>query len=83
MTRVLTKLFAVWITLVFSCSHVFAAANGSVSGTVRDPSAAVIAGAKVTLSNTALRAEYTALTNGQGFYSFPALPVGESCVFSP
>jgi hypothetical protein len=54
----------------------FATANGSLSGTVKDPSGAVIPGAKITLINAAIRSEYTALSNEEGFYSFPALPVG-------
>jgi hypothetical protein len=62
--------------LAVSSITLFAAANGSVSGTVKDPSGAVIVGAKVTLVNAALKSEYTALTNEQGVYSFPALPVG-------
>ncbi|HXZ41547.1 MAG TPA: carboxypeptidase-like regulatory domain-containing protein [Terriglobales bacterium] len=62
--------------LISASTALFAAANGSLSGTLKDPTGAVIAGAKVTLVNTALKSEYTAVTNGQGFYSFPALPVG-------
>jgi hypothetical protein len=54
----------------------WAAANGSVSGTLMDPSGAVVQGATITLLNTALRSEYRATSNGQGFYSFPTLPVG-------
>jgi hypothetical protein len=41
-----------------------------------DPSGAVVQGAKITLVNTALKSAYEALSNGQGFYSFPNLPVG-------
>jgi hypothetical protein len=41
-----------------------------------DPSGAVVRGATITLVNSALRSEYKAISNGQGFYSFPALPVG-------
>jgi Carboxypeptidase regulatory-like domain len=36
----------------------------------------MVAGATVTLVNTVLRSEFKALSNEQGFYSFPALPVG-------
>ena len=76
-SRFIHFVFAVAVVLLAaSPGNLFAAANGSLSGTLKDPSGAVIAGAKVTLVNTALKSEYTALTNGQGFYSFPALPVG-------
>jgi hypothetical protein len=64
------------LLLVSASAALFAAANGSLSGTLKDPSGAVIPGAKVMLVNTALKSEYAAVTNGQGFYSFPALPVG-------
>jgi hypothetical protein len=64
------------VMLVFSPAALLAAANGSISGTLKDPSEAVVAGATITLVNTALKSEYQAISNGQGFYSFPALPVG-------
>jgi hypothetical protein len=71
-------IFGLVLACLMACFPIatFAAANGSLSGTVKDPSGAVIPGAKIALVNTALRSEYTALTNAQGFYSFPALPVG-------
>src|SRR5580698_3038094 len=53
-----------------------AAANGSLSGTLKDPTGAVVQGATLTLVNTSLKSEYKAVSNGQGFYSFPTLPVG-------
>jgi len=54
----------------------WAAAGGSISGTVRDPSGAVIPGAALTLTNTALKSQYRATADAKGFYSFPALSVG-------
>jgi hypothetical protein len=53
-----------------------AAANGSLSGTVSDPSGGVIQGATITLVNIGLRSTYTTVSNIQGYYSFPNLPVG-------
>ena len=52
------------------------AQSGAIQGVVKDPSDAVIAGAKVTLTNldTGLRRELA--TNDQGFYAAPSLPVG-------
>ncbi len=43
---------------------------------VKDASGAAIPGAKLTLINTTLRTEFKAASDAQGFYSFPALPVG-------
>jgi hypothetical protein len=64
------------VVLVGSSVALWAAANGSLSGTLLDPSGAVVPGAKITLVNTALKSEYKAVSNGRGFYSFPTLPVG-------
>jgi hypothetical protein len=62
--------------MFYSPVALWAAANGSISGTLKDPSGAVVSDATITLVNTALKSEYKAISNGQGFYSFPALPVG-------
>ncbi len=53
-----------------------AQAGGSVSGTVKDPSGAVIPGATVTLMNAALGNQLLAVTDGQGGDAFPNVPVG-------
>lgn len=54
----------------------WAAAGGSISGTVADASGAVIPGAGLTLVNQAQRTTYRIVTNTQGVYSFLDLPVG-------
>jgi hypothetical protein len=54
----------------------WATANGSLSGTLKDQSDAVVPGATVTLVNTALGSQFRAVSDGRGFYSFPTLPVG-------
>jgi Carboxypeptidase regulatory-like domain len=56
-------------------SLAWAFAGGSISGTLKDPTGAVIPGVKLTLINTALKSQFNATTDAQGFYSFPALPV--------
>ena len=53
-----------------------AATGGSISGTIADPSGAVIPGAALNLVNTALQMIYQAASDRQGFYSFPNVPVG-------
>jgi carboxypeptidase family protein len=53
-----------------------AAGNGSLSGTVADPSGGVVPGATVTLMNTALGTMFTAITDSKGLYAFPSLTVG-------
>jgi hypothetical protein len=52
------------------------AAGGSISGVLKDPSGALIPAARLTLTNTTLKAAFKAASDAQGFYSFPALPVG-------
>jgi carboxypeptidase family protein/TonB-dependent receptor-like protein len=53
-----------------------AAAGGSISGTVKDPSGAVIPRATVTATDTETGVQHTAVSNDTGSYSFPILPVG-------
>src|ERR1035438_2922062 len=60
---------------LLSAVLLWAASGGSLSGTLKDASGAVVPGAKLTLVNTALKTEYTTTSDGQGFYSFPNLPV--------
>ncbi|HXW93858.1 MAG TPA: carboxypeptidase-like regulatory domain-containing protein [Terriglobales bacterium] len=62
--------------MLWSTVCLWAAANGSLSGTLKDQTGAVVSGATITLVNTALKSEYQVVSNAQGFYSFPALPVG-------
>jgi hypothetical protein len=55
----------------------YAATGGSLSGAVSDPTGAVIVGAKVEVVNTARRTVWHAVSDKQGLYSFPNLPVGQ------
>jgi hypothetical protein len=52
------------------------AVNGTISGTVTDPSGAAIANATVQVTNTATQVVRTVTTNAQGRYSLPELIVG-------
>jgi hypothetical protein len=58
--------------------RLWTSADGSLSATLKDQNGAVVAGATITLVNTALKSEYKykAVSYGLGFYSFPTLPVG-------
>jgi hypothetical protein len=62
--------------MVFAAAWLRAATGGSISGTVADPSGAVIPGATLRLVNTAQQTVYRAVSDSQGSYSFPNLPVG-------
>jgi hypothetical protein len=50
--------------------------RGTIFGTVTDATGKVIAGASVTLVSVSTRLNYTATANDEGYYVFPALPVG-------
>ncbi len=50
--------------------------NGGLVGTIRDTTGAPIAGAQVTLTNTATGIASTAVTNSTGDYQFPDVRVG-------
>ena len=57
----------------------FAAAQinqGTLEGTVLDPSGAVVAGATLTATNTANGATFNSESNSEGLYRFALLPVG-------
>ncbi len=53
-----------------------AGVGGSISGTVTDPSGAVISKATVTLTNTDTGIKRTVATDDKGFYSFLSMPIG-------
>jgi carboxypeptidase family protein len=52
------------------------AVNGSIVGTVTDSSGAVVAGAKVTITEQSQNVSSSTTTNDSGFYSFPDVPPG-------
>lgn len=62
--------------LVVASLPVWTGNTGSLSGTVRDPTGAVIHGATLTATNTAQGTQTKAGTDVKGFYSFPSLAVG-------
>jgi hypothetical protein len=72
------RLLGIWgiVILLGLPLSLWAAANGSLAGTLTDASGAVVQGAKIILINAALRSEYNAISDERGFYSFPTLPVG-------
>ncbi len=65
----------VTLTLLSGVSAM-AQAVGSISGTAKDPDGSVIPDIAIIAKNTATGEQQNAVTNGQGFYAFPSLPVG-------
>ncbi len=72
------KYFSVLIfaLALFTCGRLLAGVTASISGTVTDPSGAVVAGASVTATNVETGVATSLTTNAQGFYSFQSLPLG-------
>jgi Carboxypeptidase regulatory-like domain len=61
--------------LFFLSLSLYAATGGGISGTVLDPSGAAVTGATLQLVNSAQQTTYDAISDKQGLYSFPNLPV--------
>ena len=62
--------------LLTSCAILVSAVTGSLSGTLKDPSGAMIPGATVTVTNTAQGLQNKTKSDAKGAYAFPSLPVG-------
>src|SRR5437868_5116367 len=67
-----------WVIVlcVLTSTFAMAAAGGSVSGTIKDLTGGVLPGAMLKLTNTALGTQFKTVTDKEGLYTFPAVPVG-------
>src|SRR5579885_878951 len=70
---------AVWVLFLVAMRGLAPAqqGRGGISGTVTDAQGAVVQGARVAVRNTATNAIFQTLSNDQGIYAAPGLPVGE------
>jgi Carboxypeptidase regulatory-like domain len=66
----------VGISLFFVAASSWGATGGSISGAITDQSGAVVPGATLKLVNTAQQSTFQVVSDKQGLYSFPNLPVG-------
>src|SRR5215471_17603346 len=69
--------FAVCITLLALLNSTLVLAqsdNAQISGFVKDPSGAVVSGARISITSQTKGTERKTTTNGQGYYSVPDLP---------
>jgi hypothetical protein len=69
-------LICVFAIVILFAARAWAGANGNISGTVSDATKAALRGAIVKARNVNTGIQYQVSTNGSGFYSFPAIPVG-------
>ena len=71
-----TKALLIFVFALLSASGVYAQQTGEVTGTVTDPTGAVVANVTTTATNTATQQVRTAVSNGTGTYSIPYLLPG-------
>ena len=71
-------LVGVSLLILLSCgaTRLFAQATGSIRGTVTDPQGAVVPGASITATNTSTSLSRTQVTNADGIFVLPDLPIG-------
>ncbi len=75
--RKFSKIFMVGLAILLAQVAIQAQTTGSLSGTVTDPSGALVPGATVTLVSDATRAERSAVTSSAGIFDFQALQPGD------
>ncbi len=76
-THILRRLVLGWsLATLALVTHAWAGVGGSVSGSVKDATGAVIPNATVSATNLDTGVRTTLTTNGSGFYSFVQLNVG-------
>ncbi len=64
------------LSVLFLAGTAWAQAGGTLTGTVRDPSGAVVTGAKLTLTNIATQGHWDTVSTESGSYTIPTLPPG-------
>src|SRR5262249_297709 len=82
-TFAFTLLLAIAVAVLVPLCNAQTAATGAISGTVTDPSGAVVAGAKVSVTHEATGGTLTVLSNNTGPYLVPLLSPGSYRVDVP
>ena len=74
----MTRLALLSVLIISACLTAFSqqAANATLTGTISDPMGAVIAGAKITATQTATGIKRDAVSNDDGLYVFSNLAPG-------
>src|SRR5438477_10679543 len=67
---------SILLMAALSAANAWAATTGSISGTVKDPSGAVIPGAMVTVTNSGTGIQNNTVADSKGDYTFPTLVPG-------
>jgi outer membrane receptor protein involved in Fe transport len=79
--RLRQSIFCLMILTLFACLgtvalHAQTSTEGSIAGTVTDPTGAVVSGAAVTIHNMGTNAEIKLITDASGFFKAPLLEPG-------
>jgi hypothetical protein len=64
-----------WLLIALACSAQ-TATSGRITGTIRDPSGAVVIGAAVKATDRATNEQHSTVTDATGGYALPLLPLG-------
>ena len=86
----MNRVFSLWRCCAFAGAAVLLVAataaaqfdRGQISGRVRDAQGAVVPGATVLVTNNQTQIQWTAVSDGTGFYTFPNLSAGQYTVSS-
>lgn len=73
MKRFSTGILGISVLILFAVSS-HAQATAAISGTVRDSTDALVPSAKIVVTNEASKAQWRVTSNGEGFFSFNAIP---------
>src|SRR5262245_51255015 len=76
MKRIATYVTSALLLSVLTCTGVWAQATAQISGTIKDPSGAVLPGAEVTATQTDTGVARMTVSNETGAYVLPNLPLG-------
>lgn len=76
MVRACRTLFSGLIVVLLSATSSMAQSTAEISGTVKDSSGAVLPGANVTAIQTETGFKRETVSNGEGLFAFPGIPIG-------
>src|SRR6266567_2696971 len=74
--EIMKRLVAVFVWTLLACPGLWAQATAEISGTIKDPSGAVLPGVEITATQTGTGQARKALSNETGSYALPSLPTG-------
>ena len=80
LARALPALVLLWAIGLFIGVDAQTSTVGNISGTVRDPTGAVVPRAQVVIQEERTGFSRTVVSNDEGFYSAPSLPFGRYSV---